>query len=113
MIFLSANINRNKTIIPISNGKKTASTEIPIDALVSVAVTIGLPSPAVVKEEAPRVIDVKLCTKPAAPPPAIIDNVYLYIGSISTIEEAITIVPAINAVGPDIKSSILSTKGIK
>jgi len=57
---LPAQTNISKTKMPITNGKKSANTEIPIDALVSAIVIIGLPSPAVVIEEAPLVIVVKL-----------------------------------------------------
>lgn len=90
-----------------------ASMEIPTEAVVSVAVTIGFPNPPVVKEDAPLVIVVKPWTTPAAPPPAIIASVHFSNGSISTIEDAITTVPAITAVGPEIVSKRLSTKGIK
>jgi len=99
--------------IPINNGKRIARTETPIDADVSVVETIGFPRPPVANEEAPLVIVVKLLTNPAAPPPAIIAKVHLIKGSISTIDDAITIVPATTEVGPAIVCNKLSTKGIK
>lgn len=46
--------------MPITVGKKIAIIEIPTAALVSAVVTIGLPIPAVVMEEAPLVMVVKL-----------------------------------------------------
>ena len=90
-----------------------AKMEMPTEAPVSVADIIGFPKPLVVMEDVPLVKVVKLCTSPAAPPPAMIARVHLKSGSSSTMVDAMTIVPAITAVGAAIVSKILSINGIK
>ena len=74
--------------------------------------TIGLPNPAVVRVDRPRVPLVRSWTPPAMPPPAITANVHFRNGSMPVITEAETTTPATTATGEATESKKLSSQGM-
>ena len=102
----------NKTIKNAATGKNIDVTETNDAVAVSVVETIGLAKPPVVAVDANRVLAVAVFKAAAVPPPAIMANPQVSIGSKSTKVDAIAIVPAILAKGMAIESSKLSTNGI-
>lgn len=79
---------------------------------VSAVETTGFPKPAVFTDDANRVIVVIPCMAVAVPPPAIIANPQVIMGSKCTNVDAIAAVPAIAANGVAIVSKRLSINGI-
>ena len=100
------------TIIIATIGKKIANELKVIAVPVSAVETTGFPKPAVFTDEASLVMVVIPCMAVAVPPPAIIANPQVSIGSKCTNVDAIAAVPAIAANGVAIVSKRLSTNGI-
>ena len=92
---------------------KIAKTDITIDVPVSTVEITGFAIPAVDAVDANRVVLVEPFIAAAVPPPAIIANAHVIVGSKSLTVATITAVPAIAAKGTATVSNKLSKKGMK
>lgn len=110
---LNSNQNIKATNIIASTGIKIEKTDITIDVPVSTVEITGFAIPAVVADDAKRVVLVEPFIAAAVPPPAIIANAQVIAGSKSLTVATITAVPAIAAKGTAIVSNKLSKNGIK
>lgn len=100
--------NNKMTKKKARTGKKIEITDMIMDDPVSTVAITGLPIPAVDTVEASLVTLEVLEMSAAVPPPAIIAKAQVISGLISTIVDAIIIVPAIVAKGTAILSNKLS-----
>lgn len=112
-IVLIAHKSSTITIIPEITGRKIAEAAKVMELPNSTDENTGLPMPPVVVVDAALVNPVKVWIVAAAPPPPIIASAHLIRGDISTITEAVKMIPAITATGEAIVSRRLSTHGIK
>jgi hypothetical protein len=99
------------TTAPTSTGTRTDTVETAAADVASTVDTSGLAAPAVVTVEAPRVVTVRVCTAPAAPPPATMASVHFRNGLMSVTQAAATTMPATTAAGVATESSRLSSHG--
>ena len=93
-------------------GANMDKTAINIDVPDSTVAITGFANPAVVVDEASLVVLVEPLIAAAVPPPAIIANAQVIVGSKLATVETITAVPAIAANGIATVSKILSSQGI-
>ena len=96
------------TTASANNGVTTAIIEPPIEAIFSPVATTGFPKPPVNFKEVNLVSPVPAWMIPALPPPTNKAKIHCHVGSILTIVDALTKVPAIMADGVEIVSKRLS-----
>lgn len=94
-------------------GKNIDKILITTDVPVSTVASTGFAIPPVVAVDVSLVAADDVCMAAAVPPPAIIANAQVVVGSNPAMVDTITAVPAMVANGMAIESKILSNQGIK